>query len=1014
MPINSSIFKTATATRDSITKEQQEYIKSLYKKWSDDVLEEYASAKYGHTASDALNTQYYNVLYKQMEAQSKEISNGIYTSIKDGMAKVSDAVVKDAVDWMSAFGFSKKGMDAAMSYIPQSTVNALVTGSVYGGAGSWNLSAAIWGDNEKTLRDIYAIMGQGIAQQMPIQKIAEKLSQYVSPTKQLQWSGPGGVKIYKKAVDYNAQRLARTLVQHTYQQSFVAATKDNPFITEYVWLSNGPRVCLICADRDGKHFKKDKLPLDHPNGMCVMEPVVVDNLTDKIADWVNSPDGTYPEIDSFAKKFGYDVNKLPKMNLADIKKQYGNSQYKSPNAWFKQLPKDVQDTVSKIHQASGKKWTQWYQDEIMDPKLKKAAQKTVEQVEKDVKKAAKKINDVLDDVADTAEKAVKEAKEVIDYVPTKQEMEAAKKAVSDLTDEKKALDAAKKQLKSELDAFDKNAIKDFDQLKNEWNKNYELPKFSDKLEKKYGWPKTKEFFNDLDELIDDSADDIVKFGNNAAIKAKEKLEKNLEKAKKFDYSDLYIDSVKRTYTGELRRELLIDYLDDGLDKLPESVVSKLDDLFRKHIGATLDESNIAKQLSAELKQTSEKIKIVNVEIKAQKAIAKGATKEFAGKTYDEALSYLKNVSYKFYKDNVVKTSQEFTDAIDDLLAKAKTSDIDKAFSKYSSGQIKSEKFDSLLDLANDYKTGLKKPTNSTVSDFTADQFTEAAKKKAKNFSSKRVADRYLREWLDDNWDELDDYEKYSIWKYTENSNPLNKPLSGYSNATWNRSDFVGLGNADWSTEDNWRSLYTDEFIKKFGKDGTSKIDHAEVIANLTTAIDKFEMDESMWLYRGSDINGLTGLFEGSGFKFDDVKDVLFQYGDEYKQFEGMIVENHAFTSTAISSDAGLDGEVKYKIYAPKGTRGVYAEPQSYYGNTISDEEIYEKGKHYSSVGKEAEVILQRGTEFRVTKITKISGFNKYQTTKYEVELEIVDQPKYFDTGFEQTISSGTTSFKKKQ
>lgn len=387
---NADIFKYSTAIRGSITKEQEQYITDLYKQWSEDVQKQAEWYANHGTPSAPLSSMYYNKLYNQMQQQSKEISNSIYTNIKNGMFKVSDAVVKDAADWMSGFGFSKKGLDAAFSYVPQSTVNALVTGSVYGGPGSWSLSSAIWGDNEKALRDIYSIVAQGVAEQMPIDRIAKKLSQYVSPTKQFQWSGPNGIKIYKHAVDYNAQRLARTLVQHTYQQSFVAATKDNPFVLEYVWLANGPRVCPICADRDGAHFKKNKLPLDHPNGMCTMEPVVDDKMVDKLANWVNNEDGTYPEIDEFAKKFGYDVNKMPKMTLADIKKQYGNSQYKSPSAWYKKLPDNVKKTVDQSHQASGKKWTQWYQDEIMDQSLKKATANKADDALKTAKKAENK------------------------------------------------------------------------------------------------------------------------------------------------------------------------------------------------------------------------------------------------------------------------------------------------------------------------------------------------------------------------------------------------------------------------------------------------------------------------------------------------------------------------------------------------------------------------------------------------------------------------------------------------
>lgn len=384
---DASIFKNAQGLRDSLTRQQQKEIQDLYKKWAEDIKKQadrYAKMQAG---SAPVSQMYFQQLYKQIEAQAAEVASGVYTNISNGMMQVSDAVVKDMVEWTSKFGFPEEGVAAAFSNISQSVVNAILTGSIYGKPGSWSLSKSIWGDNQKTLHDIYEIISQGVVEQLSIQETAEKLSQYVSPTKQLRWSGPKGMRIYKKAVDYNAQRLARTLNQHAYQQAFVSATKDNPFIIEYVWRSNGSRACKLCKERDGKHFKKDELPLDHPNGMCVMEPVVDDKMVDKLANWVNSEDGTYLEIDEFAKRFGYDASKMPKMTLTDIKSQYGNSQYKSPNAWYKKLPEDVQQTVSQIHQASGKKWTQWYQDEIMDQSLKSGAKKAASSVSSAVKKA---------------------------------------------------------------------------------------------------------------------------------------------------------------------------------------------------------------------------------------------------------------------------------------------------------------------------------------------------------------------------------------------------------------------------------------------------------------------------------------------------------------------------------------------------------------------------------------------------------------------------------------------------
>ena len=302
---NKLIFKNAEEARDAIMASQKKEIAKLYEDWADEIGERAKYYSHKSTASAPVSERYYRELQKQLKATSQQVSNEVYKKIKGNIYLISDAVVKDNVDWLASFGFSMEGLNAAFSYVPDEIVRNLITGQIY--ESGWSLSQRIWSDNEKTLKDIYRVMAKGLAENKPIYEIAKDLEAYVRSGARLPWNltAPDGVRIFKKQVDYNAQRLARTLVQHGYQQSFVAVTKNNPFITEYVWRSNGSRVCELCKARDGQHYKKDELPLDHPNGMCTMEPVVVDNIVDQLADWFNSPDGTYPEIDAFAKNFGY-------------------------------------------------------------------------------------------------------------------------------------------------------------------------------------------------------------------------------------------------------------------------------------------------------------------------------------------------------------------------------------------------------------------------------------------------------------------------------------------------------------------------------------------------------------------------------------------------------------------------------------------------------------------------------------------------------------------------------------
>ena len=253
-------------------------------------------------------------LKKMLEASSAHVSQEIQGIIKDNIYTVADAVVQCNTAWMSQFGFSAQGLNAAFNHVPDQVVKRLVTGQIY--EGGWNLSKRIWSDNQETMRDAYRIVAKGMAENKPIYDIAKELQQYVTPGAAKPWNPVLAMKntqtgkieykrIYKGQVDYNAQRLARTLVQHSYQQSFIATTGKNPFVLKYIWHSNGSRPCPLCQDRDGQEFAKGDLPMDHPNGQCTMEPVIADDMVDQLADWFNSPDGTYPDIDEFAKNFGY-------------------------------------------------------------------------------------------------------------------------------------------------------------------------------------------------------------------------------------------------------------------------------------------------------------------------------------------------------------------------------------------------------------------------------------------------------------------------------------------------------------------------------------------------------------------------------------------------------------------------------------------------------------------------------------------------------------------------------------
>ena len=354
----SLIFKDAEAAKAAIMASQQKEIAKLYEDWADEIGERAKYYSHKSTASAPVSERYYRELQKQLRQTSQEVSNEVYKKIKSNIYIVADAVVSDNVKWLESFGFSKDGLNVAFSYVPDEIVRNLITGQIYDSG--WSLSSRIWGDNEQTLKDIYQVMAKGLAENKPIYEIAKDLESYVRPSAKLPWNlrMADGKKIYKKQVDYNAQRLARTLVQHGYQQSFIATTQKNPFITEYIWRSNGSRVCDLCKARDGVHYKKTELPMDHPNGMCTMEPAVADDMIDQLVNWFNGEDGTYPEIDEFASSFGYKAE--PKAFSAVQEKYlrpYGFSPNKMPENFDDWSHKVSFEQAGEILQSMGTSWS---------------------------------------------------------------------------------------------------------------------------------------------------------------------------------------------------------------------------------------------------------------------------------------------------------------------------------------------------------------------------------------------------------------------------------------------------------------------------------------------------------------------------------------------------------------------------------------------------------------------------------------------------------------------------------
>lgn len=161
----------------------------------------------------------------------------------------------------------------------------------------------------------------------------------------------------------------------------------------------------------------------------------------------------------------------------------------------------------------------------------------------------------------------------------------------------------------------------------------------------------------------------------------------------------------------------------------------------------------------------------------------------------------------------------------------------------------------------------------------------------------------------------------AAYQYTQGSGKFNKPLRGYTD--WGKDGYKGIGNVPL------------DYIAP---------GMAERIKSLTDMIEHSDSPEDCWLQRGVNYDGAKQLLGLTGqITVEKVQKLI----DLKEQFT-----DNGFSSCGAAKSTGFTGlNVTFNIYAPKGTKMLYVE-----GN--------------SAFNGENEMVLQRGTTYRATKVSK--------------------------------------------
>ena len=293
----------------------------------------------------------------------------------------------------------------------------------------------------------------------------------------------------------------------------------------------------------------------------------------------------------------------------------------------------------------------------------------------------------------------------------------------------------------------------------------------------------------------------------------------------------------------------------------------------------------------------------------------------------------------------VTKSQPYKDLISDLEAAIAANKKQDAQSILANIEQKRKKIEDAAA-----KRAKKKLGDSKVV-FTEKDLTQARKDAAKWFHRASDANDYFFEYAKRDWASATVEEKAAMYQYTAGSSYITEPLRA---------------------------------IKGYYHYYTSRLAESELhIAKMTDYISRSTFMDDVWVKRDE-----ISAFMQYRFKLPKSLDSYMSDPSKLLGLEGV---DDSFMSCGNCRNTNFGSKpVCLNIYCPKGTRASYAEPFSAFGHT-HDNGVSTPGKNWNGVSKpvttgENEIILQRGTRFRITKAEY-----SQRDGKWYIDLEVLSQ-----------------------
>lgn len=332
-----SLAKARLSAHKKLLKSQERAIVRAYNQaFKDayyDLLDTHDTAPF---TSNAAKTAYVNQLYNELQRITTKYNQQMSAEMTKYGADVLQHYLPQYKD-TELFRQINKNVKKQT----EANIKTLIQGDIYkDGKG---LSSRLWNASNASGQKIELAIQSCVARGLGAAETAQILKDFATGghrtwdrKKLTEKLGPGYARKYSGGLDYEALRLARTTSTHLAQMSSINNDKVNPYSQGVKWRSAhaANRTCDLCEERDGKIYKNDDCPMDHPNGMCYLDCIMMINgkevtpeqMAKDIGKWIKGEpnSGTMDQLYGDLSAKQVTTQNIPKMDKNKVNKHKGD------------------------------------------------------------------------------------------------------------------------------------------------------------------------------------------------------------------------------------------------------------------------------------------------------------------------------------------------------------------------------------------------------------------------------------------------------------------------------------------------------------------------------------------------------------------------------------------------------------------------------------------------------------------------------------------------------------------